>query len=101
MPQIFLEISNRSTDSTLTDVHANMSATQSPEVKVVRQLLDNMGNPDVIRKIVGPSATYISLSFYNPDLKKIMPWCGEYNGEGHETIEVFGGVAHSWKSGGL
>jgi NADPH:quinone reductase-like Zn-dependent oxidoreductase len=53
-------------------------------VEAVRIFLSNTTNPDVIRSVVAPDATYISLNYDDPELQKIMPWCGTKKG-----VEVF------------
>lgn len=49
-------------------------------LEAIRKFLDNTTNPDEIRKVVAPDATYVSLNYSNPDLEKIMPWCGTKKG---------------------
>lgn len=46
--------------------------------KVVKKLLANTLNPDVVRELVAPDATYISLNYENPDLTKILPYAGTH-----------------------
>ncbi|RWY47367.1 nuclear transport factor 2 family protein [Mucilaginibacter gilvus] len=49
-------------------------------IETIKKFLDNTTNPDVIRTLVATDATYISLNYSNPDLEKIMPWCGTKKG---------------------
>ncbi len=75
--------------------------------EIVRTLLDNPTNPDVVHRLVAPDATYVSLSFDNRELQRIMPWAGTRTGpeavldtytrvnrfwhsEAFETLELFG-----------
>jgi len=53
-----------------------MEKTAVTTIDTVVKLLTNIADPNVIRSLVAQDATYVSLNFNNPDLKKIMPWCG-------------------------
>ena len=69
----------------------------SSPVEVVKHLLTNMANREEIYKIVAPDATYISLAYDNPQLKKIMPWAGEYPRSGPRQFwSTFSRVAERW-----
>jgi hypothetical protein len=41
---------------------------------VLQELLQNTSNLKVLRQLMTPDATYVSLNFNNPERKKIMPW---------------------------
>lgn len=51
--------------------------TSSP-TDVVKKLLDNTTNPDIVRNLVAPDATYVSLNYENGDLKKVLPYAGAH-----------------------
>jgi len=53
---------------------------------VVRMLLANTSNPAIVRSLVAPDATYVSLNYSNPDLKKIMPYAGTHDKVGPGAI---------------
>jgi hypothetical protein len=40
---------------------------------VLQEVLQNTTNLEVLRQLMTPDATYVSLSFDNPELKKVMP----------------------------
>lgn len=66
---------------------------------IVREFLENTA-PDKIgaaaKRLVAPDATYVSLNFDNPELKKIEPWAGTSKGpEGFSS--TFSRVARYWK----
>ena len=66
---------------------------------VVRKLLANTSNPKVVTELVARDATYVSLSYANPPLTKIMPWAGTHTKEGPDAIiQTFADVAKSWKN---
>jgi hypothetical protein len=52
---------------------------QTP-TEVVRQFLASTTNPTIVKSLVAEDATYVSLNYDNPDLKKIMPWTGTGKG---------------------
>ena len=63
--------------------------------EIVRTLLNSIQDPDVVRKLCAQDVTYVSLNYNNPDLHKIMPWCG--TGQGVNAIsKTFHDVAHYW-----
>jgi ketosteroid isomerase-like protein len=64
---------------------------------VLGQLLQNTTNIKVLRQLMTPDATYVSLNFDNPELKKIMPWTGTH--QGPEALpEVFAAIQRYWKT---
>jgi hypothetical protein len=71
---------------------------KTPATKVVLEFLNNTA-PDKIEaavaRLVAEDATYISLNFDNPELKKILPWTGTQNGRKAYT-STFIGVANYW-----
>jgi ketosteroid isomerase-like protein len=55
-------------------------------VEIVMELLSGAIKPEVVNALVAPDATYVSLTYDNPDLKKLMPWAGTYKGDGAQAI---------------
>jgi hypothetical protein len=47
---------------------------------VLQQLLQNTSNVKVLQQLMTLDATYVSLNFDNPELKKIEPWAGTHKG---------------------
>jgi uncharacterized protein len=64
---------------------------------VLQELLQNSTNLNVLRQLMTPDATYISLNFDNPELKRIMPWAGTHKGP-QALPEVFAGIRSFWKT---
>ena len=64
---------------------------------LVQELLQNTSNLDVLRQRMTPDATYVSLNFDNPELKKIEPWAGTHRGP-QALPEVFAGIRKFWKT---
>ena len=64
---------------------------------LVQELLQNTSNLDVLRQRMTPDATYVSLNFDNPELKKIEPWAGTHKGP-QALPEVFAGIRKFWKT---
>ena len=49
----------------------------------------------MVKQICAPDVTYVSLNYNNPDLHKIMPWCG--TGHGSDAIsKTFYDVGRFW-----
>jgi ketosteroid isomerase-like protein len=64
---------------------------------LLQQLLQNTTNLAVLKQLTTPDATYVSLNFDNPGLKKIMPWAGTHQGP-QSLPEVFGAIQSFWKT---
>ena len=64
---------------------------------VLQQLLQNTTNLAVLKQLMTPDATYVSLNFDNPGLKKVMPWAGTHKGL-QSLPEVFGEIQRFWKT---
>lgn len=68
--------------------------TRTP-VETVLNVLRNATDPSTIADLVAQDATYVSLNYDNPDLKRIMPWCGTHSGS-KSILETFANVARHW-----
>jgi ketosteroid isomerase-like protein len=64
---------------------------------VVQELLHNTTNLKALQQLMTPDATYVSLNFDNPELKKIMPWTGTHKGP-EEIPKVFTAIQKFWKT---
>jgi ketosteroid isomerase-like protein len=64
---------------------------------VLQELLQNTSNLKVLSQLMTPDATYVSLNFDNPELKKVMPWTGTHKGP-QSLPEVFGAIQRFWKT---
>src|SRR5258708_5397180 len=62
---------------------------------VLQELLQNTSNLKVFRQLMTPDATYVSLSFDNPELKKVMPWAGTHKGP-QALSDVFAAIQRFW-----
>ena len=75
---------------------------QDPSAASLLTVMDFLSNtaPDKVEaaanRLVAPDATYVSLNFSNPELKKIMPWTGTDKGP-RAYSGTFLGVANYWK----
>ena len=66
-------------------------------LEIVQAILADPTNPDVVRALVAPDATYVSLSDDNPELKRIMPWAGTQTGP-DAVSGTYGRVARYWRN---
>jgi uncharacterized protein len=62
---------------------------------IVTKLLEGIHNPQIVKELCAPDVTYVSLNYSNPDLRKIMPWCGTGHGV-DAIIKTFDDVARFW-----
>lgn len=65
-------------------------------VETVLALLADAANPSTVAELVAPDATYVSLNYDNPDLKRIMPWCGSHRGA-QSIVETFVNANRHWE----
>jgi uncharacterized protein len=66
-------------------------------IKIVRELLRGATDPQIVYALVAPEATYVSLTYKNPELTKIMPWAGTHKGEGPAAVlKTFVDVNRYW-----
>jgi hypothetical protein len=54
-------------------------------------------DPFPLRQLMTPDATYVSLNFDNPELKKVMPWAGTHKGP-QALSDVFAAIQSFWKT---
>jgi ketosteroid isomerase-like protein len=66
-------------------------------IATLQEILQNTTNLKVLRQLMTPDATYVSLSFDNPELKKVMPWTGTHKGP-EALPEVFASMQRFWKT---
>ena len=69
--------------------------------EVVRAILDNPTDLDRVKELVAPEATYVSLSYDNPDLKKLMPWAGTSQGGPEAVVDTYVRVGRYWTNEGF
>lgn len=66
-------------------------------VEIIRELLAGATRPEVVHALVAPEATYVSLNYDNPELKRIMPWSGTARGP-EAILGTYTRVAEFWES---
>ncbi|KAL8723309.1 MAG: hypothetical protein Q9225_000361 [Loekoesia sp. 1 TL-2023] len=69
----------------------------SAPVDIVKTLLANTSSFDTLKTLIAPDATYTSLNYSNPSLKKILPYAGEHPHGGPQAIyDTFATVNEIW-----
>jgi ketosteroid isomerase-like protein len=63
----------------------------------LQDLLQNTTNLKVLRQLMTPDVTYVSLNFDNPELKNIEPWAGTHKGP-QELSDVFVAIQRCWNT---
>ena len=66
-------------------------------VEIVQELLKGSTNPEVVNRLVSPHAVYVSLTYDNPELKKLMPWAGTHQDGQAAILKTFQDVNTRWK----
>ena len=64
---------------------------------VLKAILADPTNAESVRALVAPDATYVSLNFSNPELKRVMPWAGTSTGP-DAIVKTFIDVGRYWSS---
>jgi ketosteroid isomerase-like protein len=64
---------------------------------VLQELLQNTSNLKVLQQHMTSDATYVSLNFDNPELKKVEPWTGTHKGP-QALFDVFAAIQRFWKT---
>jgi hypothetical protein len=64
--------------------------------QILSAILEKPTDIDHVRSLVTPDVTYVSLNYSNPDLKRIMPWCGTSRGP-ESIVKTFVDVSRYWK----
>ena len=65
--------------------------------EVIQTILNDPTNPELVHRLVAPDATYVSLNFDNPDLRRIMPWAGTRTGPA-AVLDTYTQVNRFWSS---
>ena len=63
---------------------------------VLRAILANPTDLAHVASLTTPDVTYVSLNHDNPDLHRIMPWCGTSRGP-QSIVRTFVDVARFWR----
>ena len=64
--------------------------------EILSAILDKPTDIDHVRSLVTPDITYVSLNYSNPDLKRVMPWCGTSRGP-ESIVKTFVDVSRYWE----
>ena len=65
-------------------------------IEVVQELLKGATQSDVVNALVAHDAVYVSLTYDNPELKKIMPWAGMHKYGKSAILKTFTDVNRYW-----
>lgn len=65
-------------------------------IEIINGILENPKDLKNVRSLTTKDVTYVSLNYSNPDLNKIMPWCGTSYGP-KSIVKTFVDVGRFWK----
>lgn len=65
-------------------------------IEIINAILDNPKDINNVRSLTTKDVTYVSLNYSNPDLKKVMPWCGTSFGP-ESIVKTFAEVGRFWR----
>ena len=63
---------------------------------IINAILNNPKDLKNVRSLTTQNVSYVSLNYSNPDLKKVMPWCGTSYGP-ESIVKTFVDVGRFWK----
>jgi uncharacterized protein len=64
--------------------------------EILASILKHPKDINHVRSLVTPDVTYVSLNYSNPDLHRIMPWCGTSRGP-ESIVKTFLEVGRYWE----
>jgi uncharacterized protein len=64
----------------VTRAQAKENDVPATPIEIVGEWMQNLLDPGVVKRLVAPDATYVSLNTDNPELNEIMPWAGTSHG---------------------
>ncbi len=70
---------------------------KNENVELIKELLLGAVDPEVVNRIVDPTATYVSLTYDNPELRRVMPWAGTHKDGPAGILWTFQQVNSFWK----
>ena len=66
-----------------------MAMTKEAAIEIVKELLAGASDPGVVNRLMAEDSVYVSLSWDNPELKKLMPWCGTHRNGREGVLNTF------------
>ena len=63
---------------------------------IVRMLLEGATDKAVVERLMAPTSVYMSLTFDNPELKKLMPWAGIHENGRDGVLSTFKTLNTFW-----
>ena len=69
-------------------------------IEVVQAILADPTNLASVKELVAPDATYVSLNYDNPELKRLMPWAGTQHGP-EAIVSTYARVGRYWSNEGF
>jgi ketosteroid isomerase-like protein len=64
--------------------------------EIVRTLLEGATDQSVVDQLMAPESVYMSLTFNNPELKKLMPWAGIHENGREGLLSTFKTLNTFW-----
>lgn len=75
-----------------------VTSADTTSADILAAILERPTDLDHVRALVTDDVTYVSLNYDNPDLRRIMPWCGTHLNAGPASIvQTFVDVDRYWE----
>lgn len=68
----------------------------SSNVEIVRELLDHSMDERVVNRLMAPDSIYMSLTFDNSELRRLMPWAGVHQDGRAGVLYTFRTLNEFW-----
>lgn len=75
--------------------HQGIAMQQPAPKDVLKAILEDPTNLEKVSSLMAADATYVSLNFSNPALKRVMPWAGTATGPS-AVVQTFVDVGRYW-----
>ena len=69
---------------------------QQSNEEIVKELLEGATDESVVDRLMAESSVYMSLTFENPELKKLMPWAGIHRNGREGVLYTFRTLNTFW-----
>ena len=66
-------------------------------IDIVKELLEGATDSEVVNRLMAENSVYVSLTWDNPDLRKLMPWAGTHRNGREGLLSTFRTLNTFWR----
>ena len=68
-------------------------------IEIVKELLAGATDVEVVNRLMSEDSVYVSLTWDNPELRKLMPWAGTHGNGPEGLLSTFRTLNTFWSMG--